>query len=191
MKAIKKVEVVPLDVNYGKIIDSFSTTDVKTANAPSINAVENYVDTAISTKANSSDVYTKTETDNLLASKANSSDVYTKTETDNLLSSKANSSDVYSKSATVTLLDNYVLKSYFSIVTFEFTDTGISTASYPSGWDQSHSYIVSIMYENRTFIGDGQGGIQVALGSSQITCTNTRAAGTVDVVLMYINENVG
>lgn len=50
MKAIKKVEVVPLDVNYGKIIDSFNTTDDKTKNAPSLNAVENYVTQTISDK---------------------------------------------------------------------------------------------------------------------------------------------
>lgn len=43
MIGIKKVEVQPLDINYGKIIDSFSTTDDKTKNAPSINAVEEYV----------------------------------------------------------------------------------------------------------------------------------------------------
>lgn len=49
MKTIKKVEVVPLDVNYGKIINSFSTTDDKTKNAPSINAVENYVQNEIDT----------------------------------------------------------------------------------------------------------------------------------------------
>ena len=39
MIGIKKVEVVSLD-NYGKIINSFDTTDDKTTNAPSINAVE-------------------------------------------------------------------------------------------------------------------------------------------------------
>lgn len=44
MIGIKKVEVQPLDINYGKIIDSFETTDDKTKNAPSINAVENYVE---------------------------------------------------------------------------------------------------------------------------------------------------
>lgn len=40
MIGIKKVQVVPLDENYAKIIDSFNTTDDKTKNAPSINAVE-------------------------------------------------------------------------------------------------------------------------------------------------------
>lgn len=49
-------------------------------------------------KANSTDVYTKTEVDNALSAKANSTDVYTKTEVDNALSAKANSADVYSKS---------------------------------------------------------------------------------------------
>lgn len=45
MLAIKKVQVVPLDENYGKIIDSFNTQDDKTKNAPSINAVEDYIET--------------------------------------------------------------------------------------------------------------------------------------------------
>lgn len=40
MIGIKKVQVVPLDENYAKIIDSFNTTDDKTKNAPSIHAVE-------------------------------------------------------------------------------------------------------------------------------------------------------
>ena len=42
MKAIKKVAVTPVTVNDGTIINSFSTSDDKTKNAPSINAVENY-----------------------------------------------------------------------------------------------------------------------------------------------------
>lgn len=52
------------------------------------------------------DIYSKTEVDNALSSKANSSDVYLKTETysqteiDDALSSKANSSDVYQKTET-------------------------------------------------------------------------------------------
>ena len=45
---------------------------------------------SISTKANSADVYTKTEVDTLI------DDIYTKTETDNLLGNKANSSDLVS-----------------------------------------------------------------------------------------------
>lgn len=44
MIGIKKVQVVPLDINYGKIIDSFNTTDDKTQNAPSINAVEQVIE---------------------------------------------------------------------------------------------------------------------------------------------------
>lgn len=42
MKTIKKVAVTPVTPNTGDIIDSFSTLDDKTTNAPSINAVENY-----------------------------------------------------------------------------------------------------------------------------------------------------
>lgn len=43
MIGIKKVQVVALDVNDGKIIDSFNTQDNHQTNAPSLNAVENYV----------------------------------------------------------------------------------------------------------------------------------------------------
>ena len=51
----------------------------------------------INKKANSADVYSKTDTDNLLANKANAADVYTKTEADNLLNAKADASAVYTK----------------------------------------------------------------------------------------------
>ena len=44
MIGIKKVQVVPLDENYGKIIDSFNTLDDKTSNAPSIRAVSEKID---------------------------------------------------------------------------------------------------------------------------------------------------
>ena len=47
-----------------------------------------------STKADASNVYTKTEVDTALSGKADSSAVYTKTETDTLLSGKASASDL-------------------------------------------------------------------------------------------------
>lgn len=59
---------------------------------------------ALSAKANSADVYTKTQADGLLADKAGADDVYTKTQTDNLLAGKANASNVYSKTETDNLL---------------------------------------------------------------------------------------
>ena len=62
MRAIKKVEVVPLDVNYGKIIDSFDTTDNKSNNAPSINAVETYVGENLTNYDTSTEVDTKIDT---------------------------------------------------------------------------------------------------------------------------------
>lgn len=43
MITIKKVAVTPLPENSGTIIDSFNTSDDKHTNAPSLNAVENYV----------------------------------------------------------------------------------------------------------------------------------------------------
>lgn len=52
----------------------------------------------IATKANSADVYTKTEMDNSLTLKANAVDVYTKQQVDAELATKANASNVYTKS---------------------------------------------------------------------------------------------
>lgn len=43
MKAIKKVQVTPLDYNFGKIIDSASTTDDKTKNTYSMRVIENLI----------------------------------------------------------------------------------------------------------------------------------------------------
>lgn len=65
------------------------------------------VATQIGTKANSSDVYTKSETDTLLASKADSSAVYTKTEVDNLISGGAtvDLSNYYTKSEVDNMLN--------------------------------------------------------------------------------------
>lgn len=60
------------------------------------------INTKLNTKANSVDVYKKTEIDTKLSTKANSSDVYTKTETDTLLDNKANTDDVYTKTETYT-----------------------------------------------------------------------------------------
>ena len=78
------------------------------------------VNAELAKKANSADVYTKSEADGLLAGKANVGDSYTKAEADNLLAAKANASSVYTKGqvdgflgekADKTQLENYYVKS--------------------------------------------------------------------------------
>ena len=76
---------------------------------------------AISTKANTSDVYTKTETDTKLKAKANATDVYNKTEIDTKINTKANSTDVYTKTETDTKLNTKANSS--DVYTKEETDT--------------------------------------------------------------------
>lgn len=44
MIGIKKVEVTPVDVNYGKIINSDSTTDDKTKNTYSMQVIDNKIE---------------------------------------------------------------------------------------------------------------------------------------------------
>lgn len=88
-------------------------------NVATYNAKVSELETAIGTKANATDVYTKTATDTLLDAKANLSDVFTKseintllqngyynqTEIDLMLENKADADDVYTKTATDTLLN--------------------------------------------------------------------------------------
>ena len=66
----------------------------------------NTINTNLENKANTSDVYTKSEVDTSLSNKANTSDVYTKSEVDTSLSNKANTSDVYNKTEIDDLLAN-------------------------------------------------------------------------------------
>ena len=82
------------------------------------------VDTALSLKADTSDVYTKSEVDTALSSKANTSDVYTKSEVDTALSVKANTSDVYTKSEVDTALS--VKANTSDVYTKSEVDTALS-----------------------------------------------------------------
>ncbi|MCG6350635.1 hypothetical protein [Vibrio fluvialis] len=73
----------------------------KIDNTDKVNSVNGKEGDVVLDASDFDDIYSKTEVDNALSSKANSSDVYLKAETysqtevDNALSSKANSSDVY------------------------------------------------------------------------------------------------
>lgn len=73
--------------------------------------------TNISKKANSADVYTKSQVDTALSSKANSADVYTKTQMDTSLSAKANASSVYTKTQIDTSLASKMDASKISVLT--------------------------------------------------------------------------
>mgnify|MGYP002855978252 FL=1 len=64
------------------------------------------IEAKINTKADSSSVYTQTQTDALLDTKANKSTVYSKLEVTALLAHKADSSSVYTKTETDDLLDD-------------------------------------------------------------------------------------
>ena len=67
---------------------SYSKSDVDSK--VSVKADASDVRTALGYKANSADVYTKTQVDTSLGLKANSTDVYTKTQVDTSLGLKAN-----------------------------------------------------------------------------------------------------
>ncbi len=94
----EKVDSIELDISQFA-----SASDMSTAQS-NIESLQ----TTVSNKANSNDVYTKTQTDNLLTNKADTSTTYTKTETDNLLNNKANTSTTYSKTETDTAISTAI-----------------------------------------------------------------------------------
>ena len=62
------------------------------------------IESELSAKADSADVYTKSQVDNALSAKADSADVYTKSQVDNALSAKADSATTYTKTEVDTAL---------------------------------------------------------------------------------------
>lgn len=74
--------------NSGKFLKAGSTAGSLAWSAITITDITN-LQTTLSAKANSSDVYTKTQVDNMLSGVVTEGNVYTKTETNNLLSAKA------------------------------------------------------------------------------------------------------
>ncbi len=120
--------------------DSFKTSNTS---AIAAKADKSYVDTKLGTKANSADVYTKSqvytkgETDTKLGAKANSADVYTKAQADSAITAKVNAAvaSVYRVKGTkatiaeVTALTNVKCGDVWN-VTAEFTLGG---KKYPAG----------------------------------------------------------
>lgn len=84
----------------------------------------------LGTKANSTDIYTKTEVDTALSAKANTSDVYTKTEVDTALSGKADNSYVnYSVNLGQGTYNGvyWIVREYYSFYLVEVGGTATST----------------------------------------------------------------
>lgn len=120
--------------------DSFKTSNTS---AIAAKADKSYVDTELGKKANSADVYTKSqvytkgETDTKLGAKANSADVYTKAQADSAITAKVNAAvaSVYRVKGTkatiaeVTALTNVKCGDVWN-VTAEFTLGG---KKYPAG----------------------------------------------------------
>ena len=90
------------------------------------------IDDQLDLKADTSDVYTKSEVDTALSSKANTSDVYTKSEVDTALSVKANTSDVYTKSEVDTALSNKQTKLSIGEYSAQLNDTAWNGVYYTS-----------------------------------------------------------
>ena len=133
MRAIKKVEVTPIDQNIGKIINSFNTTDDKTKNAPSINAVENYVDNV------EQSIYTNVENDYL--KKSNASSTY-------LTKSDASSTYLTQTNASST----YKIKGDFAVLTGSVSipsrDFGNIQFNYPSGFTKDNCFVIGYKYND-------------------------------------------
>lgn len=129
--------------NGDEVCVSINTVDKKTVDIDLPVYHKSVVDTKLGTKANSADVYTKTqvytkgETDTKLGTKANSADVYTKAQADSAITAKVNAAvaSVYRVKGTkatiaeVTALTNVKCGDVWN-VTAEFTLGG---KKYPAG----------------------------------------------------------
>lgn len=129
--------------NGGEVCVSINTVDKKTVDIDLPVYHKSVVDTKLGTKANSADVYTKSqvytkgETDTKLGAKANSADVYTKTQADSAITAKVNAAvaSVYRVKGTkasfgeVAQLTNVKCGDVWN-VTAEFT---LSGKTYPAG----------------------------------------------------------
>ena len=127
----------------GEVCVSINTVDKKTVDIDLPVYHKSVVDTKLGTKANSADVYTKSqvytkgETDTKLGAKANSADVYTKAQADSAITAKVNAAvaSVYRVKGTkatiaeVTALTNVKCGDVWN-VTSEFT---LSGKKYPAG----------------------------------------------------------
>jgi hypothetical protein len=134
-------------------------------------------------KANSADVYSKTEVNTSLALKANSADVYSKTEVNTSLALKANTADVYSKTQIDSTLNSYALSSsigsYFNTATRSTTDSNNYITFTGSG------NTVTLNYDN-LLSALGSFALSSSLGSYALTASPT-FSGTVDFTGATVN----
>jgi hypothetical protein len=128
-----------IDTQLNNNANAIILKEDKTAHDSDITAVKNAISTAVSPKANSADVYTKTQTDsnisNAVSSKANSSDVYTKTQSDSNLNTglnlKADKTSVYTTSQIDTKIGALVPKDTRTEIVW--IGDSFSTGYQPSG----------------------------------------------------------
>ena len=79
-------------------------TKSETYSKGEINSTVDIINQQIGAKADSSSVYTKSQTDEMLSEKADSSSVYTKSQTDEMLSAKADAATTFTKNEVTTRL---------------------------------------------------------------------------------------
>lgn len=146
MLTIKKVAATPLPQNEAKVIDSFSTTDDKHLNAPSIDIVEQ----GLNNKANSSHTHTKSEITDF---EHNHDDrYYTEAESDSL----------------------FKLINSFKVLAGTLNSGETTTRNYPTDWTSLNCVVISVMFKipgSNTYKLN-QNDLNVILGESNIQITN-------------------
>jgi hypothetical protein len=153
------------------------------------------MDTSLGLKANSADVYTKTQIDTniytktqmdtSLGTKANASDVYTKTQMDTSLGLKANSADVYTKTHIdgFSFLTSSSLTNYFNTATRTTTDANNYITFSGSG------NTVSLAYDNLITALNGK---QSTLSTSNLINANCLGTGIItNAMLNYLQDVTG
>lgn len=154
MKAIKKVEVVPLDYNIGKIINSATTTDDKTKNTYSMQVIDN-IEGTLKTEIN--DVDDKAD------------GIIQDLETNYLNKEDAADTYVTQTNASTT----YKTKGDFAILTGNVDDvpggqvSGV-TVNLPSGFTRSNSFVIGRAWGEKGYVLNSIYGNEITSGSSRM-----------------------
>ena len=147
MKAIKKVEVVPLDYNIGKIINSASSSDDKTKNTYSMKIIDDKIENA--------EIYDKAT-------------YLQKTSAEAIYLSQEDAENTYLKQTDAAT--TYKTKGDFAVISGAVDDipggqvSGV-TVNLPSGFTRSNSFVIGRVWGDKGYVLDNIYGNTITSGS--------------------------
>ena len=157
MKAIKKVEVVPLDYNIGKIINSASSSDDKTKNTYSMKIIDDKIENA--------EIYDKAT---YLQKTSAEATYLQKTSAEAIYLSQEDAENTYLKQTDAET--TYKTKGDFAVISGNVDDipggqvSGV-TVNLPSGFTRSNSFVIGRVWGDKGYVLNNIYGNTITSGS--------------------------